>query len=46
VPAITIPLKLGRDLTALVETAVLNQQLRNQGYFAEQDFITKQASLL
>ena len=41
IPVITLPVKAGRDLAALVETAVLNQGLRNNGYYAEHEFTQK-----
>jgi HPr kinase/phosphorylase len=42
VPEVTILIKVGRDLAVLVETAVQNQQLRMQGYYANEDFKQKQ----
>ncbi|MDR1721366.1 MAG: HPr(Ser) kinase/phosphatase [Endomicrobium sp.] len=37
VPEITIPLGPGRNLATLVETASLNQRLKNKGYFTAKD---------
>ena len=34
VPEITIPVAPGRNLAVIVETASLNQRLKNKGYFA------------
>jgi HPr kinase/phosphorylase len=34
VPELTIPVAPGRNLAIIVETASLNQRLKNKGYFA------------
>lgn len=41
VPQVTIPVGMSHNLVVLVETAVRMQQLRQQGYLANEDFSAK-----
>jgi HPr kinase/phosphorylase len=41
VPAVTIPIGPGRNFAVLVETASLNQRLKNKGYFTAKDLDRK-----
>ncbi|MDC7218348.1 MAG: HPr(Ser) kinase/phosphatase [Spirochaetales bacterium] len=38
VPSITIPIKPGRNIPIIIETAVLNERLKQRGYFAAREF--------
>ena len=46
VARVVIPVAAGRNLSVLLETAVRNHRLRCQGYYAAQDFMTKQQQQL
>lgn len=39
VPAVTIPVKPGRNLAVIIEVAVMNQRLKNMGYHAAQELM-------
>ena len=41
IPEVTIPVGMSHNLVVLVETAVRMQQLRQQGYLANEDFAAK-----
>jgi HPr kinase/phosphorylase len=38
VPSIIIPIKPGRNIPIIIETAVLNERLKQRGYFAAREF--------
>lgn len=42
IPQVTVPVAPGRNMAILVETAVRNHMLRQQGYDASEDFIDRQ----
>ena len=46
IPEVTIPVTPGRNLAILVEGAVKNQQLRNSGYIASDEFIKRQQQIM
>lgn len=46
IPEVTIPITSGRNLAVLVEVAVRNQVLKHTGYFASEEFITRQKQLM
>jgi len=46
VPEVTIPLAPGRNIAVLIETAVRNQVLKQHGYLATEEFMTRQQQLL
>ena len=41
VPEVTIPVGPGRNLAVLVETASLNQRLKNKGHFTAKDLSSR-----
>ncbi|MDR1839597.1 MAG: HPr kinase/phosphorylase, partial [Treponema sp.] len=38
VPMLTIPVKLGRNIPILIETAAMNERLKSMGYHAAREF--------
>lgn len=46
IPQVTLPVAPGRSLTILLETAVRNVALKNNGYHANEAFITRQHAFL
>ncbi|MBD3610049.1 MAG: hypothetical protein HUJ30_05820 [Gammaproteobacteria bacterium] len=46
IPEVTIPVAPGRNLAVLVEGAVRNHLLRNNGYNAADQFIQRQSKLM
>lgn len=46
IPEVTIPVGPGRNLAVLVEGAVRNQVLKNTGYYASEEFISRQKEIM